>query len=150
MFIPMDLGAIKEQKPVPGGAKYDVVITSCESGKSKSGKPQLVCSLGIEGHEDAPNVRHYVSLPGDGDDASKVGFKLLFLKRFLSAFGVTTGKDGFDTDELASELTGARANVELGLSEPDDNGNVYNNLILPKLKDEGGSVGKGAPKPPKR
>lgn len=148
-FIPLNLNDAKESKPVPSG-RYDLIVASCEETKSQQGKPQFVLSIGIEGHPDAPNVRHYASIPGDGDDADKMKFKILFLKRLLDLFGVKVGADGFDTSEVANQLTGARASAELSLSEPDDRGNVYNNLVVPRLRDEMQPVGRGAPKPPKR
>lgn len=143
--IPVSLADVKEPRPVPAG-KYDLTIASCEDAKSKAGKPQLIVSIGIDGHDDAPNVTHYVSLPSSGDEKNEA--KALFLTRFLEAFNISHEDMEFDTDDFA----GATARLELTLGEPDDNGNVYNRLNLPKLKDNTGSSGGGrvAPKPPKR
>jgi hypothetical protein len=142
-----NLAEIKESRPVPAG-KYGLTIASVEEGKSKSGLPQLKVSIGIDGHDDAPNVSHYISLPSAGDEKSAA--KALFLARFLALFNIGYDADGFDTDDLP----GATATGELTLSEPDDNGNVYNRLNPPRLKDEpsaqGAAAGRVSPKPPKR
>ena len=145
--IPVDLGSIKESKPVPVGL-YDLVIASCESGDSQKGMPQLRVSIGIVGHEDAPNLTHFVSIPSAKDEGDKAKFKALFLKRFLQAFKIPHEGMEFDTDDIP----GATARLEVTLSEPDDSGNIYNRLSLPRIKEDGSMAGGGrvAPKPPKR
>jgi hypothetical protein len=71
--------------------------------------------------------------------------KGLFLRRFLELFDIPFEGGEFDLDDFI----GATANAELTLSEPDDNGNVYNRLVLPRIKEE--STGsRVAPSPPKR
>ena len=142
--IPVDLGRVQEAKPVPAG-KYDLTIASVEETKSQKGFPQLVVNIGIDAHPEAPNLRHYVSLPSAGDE--KAEMKALFLKRFLQGFNIPHEGMSFDTDDFP----GARASLELTLSEPDDSGNVYNRLIVPKSRDEGtAGGGRKAPPPPKR
>ena len=37
---------------------------------------------------------------------------------------------------LAMEMVGATANAEVNLSDPDDNGNVYNRLVVPRIREE--------------
>ena len=140
--IPVDLGGVVEAKPVPAG-KYDLTIASVDEGKTQKGFPQLKASVGIDGHDDAPNVTHFVSLPSPGDEKAQA--KALFLKRFLEAFKIPHEGMGFDTDDFP----GAKATLELTLSEPDENGNVYNRIMLPKLV-EAGAGGRKAPPPPKR
>lgn len=143
--IPTNLSEVKESRPVPNG-KYGLTIASCEDGKSQKGLPQLKVSIGIDGHDDAPNLTHYVSLPSAGDDPQKNQFKTLFLARFLQLFEIPSTGTDFDTDDFP----GATATAELTLSEPDDNGNVYNRLVLPKLKEAGVQTGRVSPAPPKR
>jgi hypothetical protein len=136
--------SVSEPKPVPD-SMYDLEIVSAESTSSQGGSPQVEVHIGILGHEDAPNVRHYISLPKEGDDAGKRGTKLLFAKRFCSLFKIPYDETGFDTDDF----TGSKARAELTTEER--NGNTYNKLILPRLKDEGGlSSTKAVAKPPKR
>ena len=151
-FIPINLNEVKEAKPVPAGL-YDLVITDCEEAKSKNGFPQFVVTMGIEGHEDAPALRHYASIPSPDDEPQKIQGKMLFLQRFLIMFGIKVGADGFDTAAVAQEMVGARARGELTLSEPSDDGTVYNRLVTPKLKEEGlsgSAAGRKSPPPPKR
>ena len=147
MLIPVDVGAAIEQKPVPNGT-YDLQITDCVDGKSQKGKPQLAMSIAIEGHEDAPNVRHWVSFPADGDDADTVKFKTLLLKRFLTLFKQPI-PNAIDTEKLAMSLVGAKARAEVILDKPDDAGNVYNRLTVPRIREESQVAGAVA-KPPKR
>lgn len=147
MKIPLNLNEVQESRPVPNG-KYHLVVASAEEKKSQKGAPMIVVSLGIEGHDDAPNVTHFISLP-DGSDPSKDNFKALMLKRFLHTFNIPFDSDGFDVETFP----GSTGTAELTLSEPDDAGNVYNRLQLPKLPSEGneGVLKKStAAKPPKR
>lgn len=146
--IGINLNEVQESRPVPAG-RYGLTIATAEVTKSKAGKDQIVASIGIDGHTDSPNINQYISLPNGDDEPSKAQFKALMVKRFLSAFGIPGGADGFDTDDFF----GAQADLEVGLSEPNDNGDVYNRIVLPKLKDEGGGAPTGkvaTAKPPKR
>ena len=148
MLIPIDVGAAQESKPVPQGY-YGLQITECQDTKSKAGNPQFSVSIAIEGHDDAPNMRHFVSLPVPGEEASKTQYKTLLLKRFLTLFSQPIPNQ-IDTEKLSMSLVGAKAKAEVTLSEPDaESGNVYNRLSVPRLRDEG-SAQTAAPKPPKR
>ena len=130
MKIAVNLNEVHEARPVPNGL-YDLVIASAEEAKTKAGAPQLKVSIGIIGHDDAPNVTHFVSIPSEHDDPQKSQFKALMLKRFLATFGIPHGDDEFDVDDFP----GAAAHCELALGEPDASNNVYNRLVLPKLVD---------------
>lgn len=146
--IPVNLSEVKESRPVPAG-KYGLTIASIEDTKSKAGAPMFVISIGIDGHDDAPNLTHYMSQPQEGGDPKKEGFKALAMARFLEAFKIPHDSSGFDTDDFP----GATATCALSLSEPDDNGNVYNRLDLPRLKEEpkaGGGASPNRASPPKR
>ena len=147
MLIPIDVGAAVESKPVPVGT-YGLQITDAQEVKSQKGKPQFKVSLAIEGHDDAPNVTHFISLPDTADEAGTQKFKVLLLKRFLVMFGLPV-PNAIDTEKMAMGMVGAKAKGELGLSEPTDNGTVYNRLQVPYLKDEQGGK-QGVPPPPKR
>jgi hypothetical protein len=145
MFIPVNLGEAKERKPVVNG-KYDVTIQEVDTeSRTKEGKPQIIVSLSIGGHEmDAPNVRYFMGIPSDKDNADQRGFKILNAARFMQAFGFDS-KDGIDTDALL----GKSATLELVKSEPDDQGRVFNRINLPYLRDENAPKA-GVAKPPKR
>lgn len=125
---------VQERKPVPRGT-YDLVIKNAEAYQSaESKKNSIKVTIGIEGHDEAAAVLHYVSLPGEGDDADKVSTKMLMIKRFLEAFSIPYEDDGFAIEDFF----GARASCELTLTDPDDdaNGNTYNRLNLPRLEDD--------------
>lgn len=154
-LIPLNLDDIQEQHPVPIG-KYDLTITSCEEAQSKKGKAQLVLSIAIDGHDDAADIRHFISLPAEGDTPEAMKFKALLLKRFCAAFKVPLKGSGIDTTVLAMQLTGAKAKAEVTLDKEKDadgnekpDGRVYNRVTVPYLKDEG-IVTANVPKPPKR
>jgi hypothetical protein len=65
---------------------------------------------------------------------------MLLLKRFLALFNIGYDSAGIDTEKLCMEMVGATANAAVSLSEPDDNGNVYNRLIVPRMRDEAAQV----------
>lgn len=144
MKLNLNLNDVVESRPVPNG-RYNLVIAQAEETVSQKGAPMIKCSLGIEGHDDAPNVSHFISLPDGGE---KDAFKALMLKRFLTAFNIAYDDEGFEIDDFF----GARASAELTLSEPDDAGNIYNRLQLPRLPSEDAPKGatKTSAKPPKR
>ena len=129
MFINMNLSDVAEPKPVTPG-RYGLTISDA---KFRDAKKDIEVSLGIDGHLDAPNIRHFISLPKPEDDAGKVAFKQLMLKRFLTQFNIPfNDTEGFNVEDFH----GAQATVQLNLSEPDDNGAVYNRMQLDKLHNE--------------
>lgn len=147
--ISVNLSEVHESKPVPEGV-YDLTISSAEYVEEKN---QIIVQLGLDDHMDAPNLRHYISLPNEDDDERKASFKNLMLKRFLVAFDLFTGDDEIDTDNWG----GAQANMQVTLTEPNDAGNIYNRLVLPYLPDEeapkpkaGAKSGVKTAAPPKR
>lgn len=146
-FINVNLDDVQEQKPAATGI-YPLQIVKCDVAKtgdnSKTpGAPQFKVSLGFTDNPDTPNILHYVPVPQSADDS----FKALLLKRFLTHFNVSVGNDGFDLEQVAMELVGAVANCEVGLTEPNSNGDVYNNIKIPKLPNEAQS---GRMRPPGR
>src|SRR5258708_26787983 len=115
MRIPINLAAIEESKPV-ANAKYNLTITDVEEGKSgekskKPGTPQLIVSIGIDGHENSPNVRHYISLINEDDEARAANYKALLLKRFLVLFRIPFDEVDFDLE--AFRLATAFAELQL-------------------------------------
>lgn len=83
----------------------------------------------------APMLSHYVTLPYEGDE--NASFKLLQMKRFLEAFQIPYNPTGIDTEQLCLDSLGHTATCEVGLTEPRDDGEVFNRLIVPKLSKEG-------------
>ena len=148
-FIPVNLNDAVESQPVPNG-RYSLTITACEETKTKElGKPQYRVSIGFDEQPTAPNLTHFVGLPTESDEPNKMQFKMLLLKRFLALFDIPYDSKGIDTEKLAMEMVGRKCTAEVVLGEPNANGNVYNGLVVPRLKGEGVQV-KSAPKPPKR
>ena len=156
MRIPINLGDYHEPTTAPIG-KYYLLIASSEEAKTKAGKPQFVFSIGFEGHPEYQNIRHYLGIPSDLDESGALDFKALQLKRFLVAFGQPIPKDGFDTEQLAMQLAGAKAKLEVGIEKEKDadgnekpDGRVFNRLVVPRLREEGAAQGRVSPAPPKR
>jgi len=125
--IEVNLADVHEPQPVPAGQRYNLTVAEAEF---RADKNDIRVSIGIDEHLDAPNVTHFVSLPKPEDDERKAGYKRIFLARFLAAFSIPHDTDGFDVEDFA----GAQAELELGLSEPNDNGDVYNRLVLPRIQ----------------
>jgi hypothetical protein len=135
MFINMNLSNTAEPKPVVPG-RYQLTIADA---KYREAKGDIQVSIGIDGHDEAPNISHFMSLPKADDDAQKSNFKQLMVKRFLTQFGIPySDTEGFEVTDFA----GSTATAQLTLSEPDDSGAVYNRLNLDKLPNEaaGGEV----------
>lgn len=151
-YIALNVNDAEEQRPAPKG-KYELQITGVVVGQTgeqskNPGCPTYKVSLGFTDLSlNAPNISHWVTLFNENDSAESTAFKKLLFKRFLSAFNVYVSDEGFDVDQLAMELVGQTANLEVGLSPPNDNGDVYNNVVFPKLKEE--QVG-GKGTPPRR
>lgn len=145
-FIPVDVTGTQEPKAVSNG-RYDLSISSAEETLSREKKkPMVVVYINIEGHADAPNVRHNISLPAEGDEAKSREFKMLLLKRFLNLFKIPYDKNGFNVEDFV----GARAdNAELKLTEVDEKGNQYNELVLPRMAVEGAARPTLVARPPK-
>ena len=140
--IQTNLGDVHEPKPVPP-SRYALTISEAEHNEEKS---YIRVSIGIDEHLDAPNVTHFISLEKPDDEEGKAAFKRLMQKRFLVAFGIPHDDTSFDTDDFA----GATAELELTLSEPDDQNRVFNRLVLPRIADEEQEEKPKASSPPKR
>lgn len=126
---------VQEKRPVPA-SNYDLVIESAEQHISKeSGKPSLKVVFEIVGNPDAPKITSYYGLPHEEDEPEKIGNKMRQIKRLLETFNIPYEDTGFNIEDFF----GASANCLLGLTDPadDQNGNVYNRIILPRLPDAG-------------
>jgi hypothetical protein len=130
--LEVNLTDVHEPQPVPPG-RYQLTIAEATY---REEKPDIRISIGIDEHMDSPNVSHFISLPKAEDDEGKAAFKARMLKRFLVAFNIPHDGDGFEVEDFP----GATAELELRLSDPDENGNVYNRLVLPRLTDESGAA----------
>lgn len=138
-FIPVNLDDAVEQKPAPKG-KYELQVTGAavtETGENSKhpGAPMFKVTLGFTDQAiNAPVITHFITLPFEGDE--NTNFKLLMLKRFLVAFQIPYSNEGFDLDELAREMIGTTASLDVGLSEPNENGDIFNRIQIPRIRDE--------------
>lgn len=138
-MIPVNFDDVVEPRPVPAG-RYEVQITDAKikmtGEKSKHpNKPQIVLTVGIVGHDDAPTFQHYISLPHEEDEKKSFDFKVLLFKRLMEAFNVPLDKEGIHPENTCFALTGASATLELK-QESNDNGAVFNSMVLPRLRGE--------------
>lgn len=104
------LADVKEKKAAPEGA-YDLCIVSATV-KENEGKTNIQCILEIEGQPEYSNVFHYLSLPSSNDDQAKKETKMLFLKRFLTQFGINAD-NGLETEQMVgSRCTAGHLTLE--------------------------------------
>lgn len=129
-FVSVNVEEVKEPAPVEEG-NYDLVCSNAEEKESKSsGKPMIACTIEIMEHPDAPTIFMFLPLPAEGDEPKARNFKLLQLKRFLTAFDIPFDSDGFNVEDF-NGATATQCRVKL--SEPDDEGRVRNEVVLPSI-----------------
>lgn len=139
MYIAMNIDDAQEQKAAPKGS-YELQITGAqvtETGPNSKhpGAPMIKVTLGFTDLEvNAPAITHFLTLPYEGDENG--AFKLLMLKRFLVAFGIPYGSEGIDVEAIAFEAVGKTATIEVTLTGPNENGDVFNRITVPRLSDE--------------
>jgi hypothetical protein len=139
-YIPVNFDDAVESKPAQPG-KYNLQITKCELTKTgpnsaHPGTPMFKVTIGFTDNANTPNITHFATLPNEDDLPEKALGKALFLKRFLALFSVPYDRGGIDTEQLPMDMVGCSAYAEVSLSEPDDSGNVYNRLQIPRIKGE--------------
>lgn len=138
-FIPVNLDDAVEPQPV-GEGSYNLQITKCDLQDSKAGKPMFRVSIGFPDEPNTPNMTQFISLPSEEDEPSTAEFKALMLKRFLHLFNISYDPKGIDTEKMAMEMVGASAQgAHVTLGEPNENGDVYNQLTVPRIREEGKS-----------
>lgn len=142
-FVPVAFDEVQEAAPLPEG-RYPTQITAAQvkqtgPNSKNPGRDQIVVTVGFTGpskeEQNAPVVSHFISLPHADDEPRTNNFKALQLKRFLVAYGIPFNPTGIDLEETCFAMIGATADIDVTLSEPDDNGNVYNRLRLPKIRE---------------
>jgi hypothetical protein len=139
-FIPVNLDEVQEQTAAPIG-RYELQVTGCEDtvtgpNSKRPGSPQFRVSLGFLSNPEYQNINMFLSLPNEDDEPRARQFKMLNLRRFLELFNVPYDSNGIDTEKMAMDIVGATANCEVRLGQPNANGNVYNEVVLPPLKGE--------------
>lgn len=133
-----DFKSAKETPLAPEGDLYDLI---CDEAKYEDGKDYIEVPIRFETSEYRP-MRHFLNLPRDADAnrdndrgvpaGTTRKNKQIMIKRFYYLFNISYSDEGFDTDLIA----GARARAGVSQSDADDRGNIYNNIILPRLPDE--------------
>ena len=126
---------VQEKKAVVPGVYHLTVESVADHQSKETGKPSIKVQLKIEGHDDAPLVTEFLSLPTTDDEPEKVLNKMIRIKRFLVAFNVPHEDNGFNQEDMF----GCSADIELTQTDPEesDTNEVYNRCKLPKLPDEG-------------
>lgn len=123
-----DIDDIQEDQPVPEG-EYNLVIIDAKEKQDESGAIKgLLVICEIEGHDNAANVMHNISLPLPADEATKVSNKLKFIKRFVQLFKIPTQGGKLNLQDFA----GKRAKAFL--TQEEYNGNISNRIKLPMSK----------------
>lgn len=130
-FITTPIDDAKEPEAAPEG-EYDLRIVKSEDGESKKGNAMTTVFIRIEDAAipNAAPIRHWLTYPDSQTPADQRQMRLLDIKRFLTVFGIPFEAKGFNTDDLA----GATGRCYIYQEEGDD-GNVYNRLRLPRLKE---------------
>jgi len=145
MLLNLNLNDVQEQSAAPIGT-YELQVTGAqlvETGeKSKRpGSPMIKATLGFTNLElNAPNITHFITLPYEDDE--NASFKALMLKRFLVAFNIPFG-DEVELEDLAYNMIGHTAMIDVGLTEPRDDGAVFNTIRIPRIANEAPSEGRG-------
>jgi hypothetical protein len=141
-FIPANFDDAIESQPVAAG-RYELQIMECKqtvSGPNSKnpGAPQFRVTIAFTDPDlNAPNLTQFISLPAENDEVRTAQYKVLLLKRFLELFRIPYDRGGIDTERMAMDMVGCTATAEVQLTEPDpENGNVYNRLVVPRIRDE--------------
>ena len=153
-FISMNLEEVSEQTAQPKGV-YELQITAAaeqESGPNSKhpGTSMIRFTLGFTDPElNAATFSHYMVFPYEGQ-TEYLNLTMLGIKRFLAHFQIPFSNEGLDTESIAFEAIGKVASCNVDLTEPNDNGDIYNKLgYLPKLRSET-QQGRGNPPTKKR
>lgn len=131
-FIELDqeeLDKVKEPELVEEG-EYNLIIGKVEEGPSKKNPERTVLSCIIENQDvpDAAPIFEYISMPAPGDKPETRKMMLLNLRRFCAVFNVPI-EGGVNSEDFL----GATGRCYVVQKERDDNGEMANNLKLPKL-----------------
>lgn len=137
-YIEMNLDDVTEPKPA-GKGRYALQITGAEATESgeKSkhpGTPMIRVTLGFTDPELAttPTFNHFLVFPYAGQENQY--YTKLNIKRFLTQVGLDWG--GGDLEALAMDLVARTGTFEVGLTEPREDGTVFNTLILDRLPEQ--------------
>jgi hypothetical protein len=143
-FINVDgINDVPEEHPVKDDA-YDLtimeVVTTGKDGdplvSEEKGYPMVRCMVRIDGREgeDAPPMFHYLVFPLPDTEERIRKLMIRNVKRFLHTFGVEWNPSGFEADDLQ----GATANKIRVKQTERENGDIQNEMVLPRLPEDRG------------
>ncbi len=128
-FINIDnLENVSELETAPEGT-YDLLVSKVEEKEDKNGKAYLMFTLEFMDHPEYYSIRHFMFLPSEEDDARRRQSTMVNIKRFLTMAGLGV-TNNFDPQEL---LGCTLSNAMVTQTEPNDQGQVFNNLVLRKF-----------------
>lgn len=138
-FIAVNFDDAVEPTIAPQG-RYELLITEAkavETGPNSKnpGSPMLRVSIGFPENVEYQTFNHFIMLPTGDEDKKTLNNRVLGLKRFLVMFGVPFDNHGIDVEQITMEMVGCRANGEVRQTEPNADGNVYNSLVVPRIRD---------------
>lgn len=127
------LGDAKEGKAVPE-SRRPLTVDNVKSYESDKGRHILQITHRIDdADDDVLPVTIWLGHPKEDDDARTAKFMLLQLKRYFYMANVPFEADGYNEEDLY----GASFEANLTLVENEETGEKYNNIVLPRLPDEG-------------
>jgi hypothetical protein len=128
------LGDVQEDQVQPEGDYNLIVVDRFTYQKEGASNYIIRIKHAIEGIDNALPVTLWLSLPGPDDEPDILKFKLKNLARYLHTASIPFEGNGFNDEDIE---IGTTFTCHVTCSEPDDNGNVYNNIQLPRLPYEG-------------
>jgi len=118
---------VQEPQLAPEG-QYDLRITYAQDYVNDKGTPLVRCSIAFDGHPEYANMNYWIVLPQEDLDQDANTKRILAVKRFLVLFNVPF-ENGFNVEDLL----GATGTAFVAQSEADEDGNIYNELRVPKI-----------------
>ena len=126
------------EQPMAPAALYDLVCVKVME-KTKEGKTNFNLLFSIENEEiDYQNLFDFMSLPQEGDDEDAVKFKLLLIKRRLTALGMVDAleDEAFDPADMVGQRS--EEPIQIAVQEPneDNKWKEGRNIVWPNLPTE--------------
>jgi hypothetical protein len=141
-YITMQLNFDDAVEPTiaPAG-RYALQITEAKEmvtgpNSKNPGSPMIRVSIGFPQNDEYQNFNHFIMLPTEDDEQKAANNKVLNLKRFLVLFGIPFQNGELDVPGLIMDMTGAQTDGEVKQTEPNANGDVYNSLAVPRIKED--------------
>lgn len=146
-FVELEAGDAQEAQSVPEDT-YQVEVISFVPAVSRKAREsgwnldtqgptmyEATIAINSDEHPNARTCREYFSLPLPGDEKKAKDFKTLNLVRFFQCFGINYTLDGGNISFDDEDPVGATGECLVTLDPPNDSGERYNSLRLPRSKD---------------